>query len=198
MATIPTPEQGKPILDFSAGTFDGSSNLFQSRNGATEHVSGDDVADYVNTSRIYNTLETESKTPVGAINEINAKDASDISYDNTSSGLNATDVQGAIDEVVDDVDKLHMRTGQFNSANPLVLPIPSSAYGVYIIFGFFQGIGTVLLDVRIVNRAISKIYNLRENTEFSSSNYSFTYSSTTGLTITSTIESQSYYTALYS
>lgn len=99
MATIPTPEQGKPILDFSAGTFDGNSYLFQSRNGATEHVSGDDVADYVNTSRIYNGLETESKTPVGAINEVNRKDASDISYDNTSSGLSATDVQGAIDEV---------------------------------------------------------------------------------------------------
>jgi len=72
MATIPTPEQGKPILDFSAGTFDGNSYLFQSRNGATEHVSGDDVADYVNTSRIYNDLETASKTPVGAINEVNS------------------------------------------------------------------------------------------------------------------------------
>jgi len=73
MAVIPTPEQGKPILDFSAGTFDGSSYLFQSRNGATEHVNGDDVADYVNTSRIYNGLDTESKTPVGAINEVNRK-----------------------------------------------------------------------------------------------------------------------------
>lgn len=73
MATIPTPEQSKPILDFSAGTFDGSSNLFQSRNGATEHVNGDDVADYVNTSRIYNGLDTESKTPIGAINEVNRK-----------------------------------------------------------------------------------------------------------------------------
>ena len=88
MATIPTPEQGKPILDFSAGTFDGNSYLFQSRNGATEHVNGDDVADYVNTSRIYNTLETESKTPVGAINEIKAQEASDIA-----------DVQAAIDEI---------------------------------------------------------------------------------------------------
>jgi hypothetical protein len=62
--------------------------LFQSRNGATEHVGGDDVADYVNTSRIYNTLETESKTPVGAINEIKAQEVSDIA-----------DVQAAIDEL---------------------------------------------------------------------------------------------------
>lgn len=85
MATIPTPEQGKPILDFSAGVFDGNSNLFQSRNGATEHVSGDDVADYVNTSRIYNGLETESKIPVGAINEVNNKNIGDINDVNLSS-----------------------------------------------------------------------------------------------------------------
>lgn len=88
MATIPTPEQGKPILDFSAGTFDGSSNLFQSRNGATEHVNGDDVADYVNTSRIYNGLDTTAKTPVRAINEVKAQEESDIA-----------DVQAAIDEL---------------------------------------------------------------------------------------------------
>jgi len=73
MATIPTPEQGKPILDFSAGTFDGNSNLIQSRNGATEHVNGDDVADYVNSSRIYNGLDTTAKTTVRAINEVNGK-----------------------------------------------------------------------------------------------------------------------------
>ena len=85
MATIPTPEQGKPILDFSAGTFDGNSNLIQSRNGVMEHVNGDDVADYVNTSRIYNGLETESKTPVGAINEVNRKKVGDIDDVNLSS-----------------------------------------------------------------------------------------------------------------
>lgn len=92
MATIPTPEQGKPILDFSAGTFDGNSNLIQSRNGATEYVNGDDVADYVNTSRIYNGLDTTAKTTVGAINEIKAQEESDIA-----------DVQGAIDELEGEV-----------------------------------------------------------------------------------------------
>lgn len=111
MATIPTPEQGKPILDFSAGTFDGSSYLFQSRNGATEHVSGDDVADYVNTSRIYNGLDTTAKTPVGAINEINGKEAEDIPYDNTASGLTATDVQAALDEII----VLNKNAGYHNS-----------------------------------------------------------------------------------
>lgn len=50
---------------------------------------------------------TTDKTLIGAINEINAKipeggevAADDVTYDNTDSGLNATNVQDAIDEVV--------------------------------------------------------------------------------------------------
>lgn len=46
---------------------------------------------------------TTDKTLIGAINEINAQvgsvDADDVSYDNTTSGLTATDVQAAIDEL---------------------------------------------------------------------------------------------------
>lgn len=49
---------------------------------------------------------TEDKTIIGAINEIYAEigsgdgiDASEVSYDNTQSGLTADDVQAAIDEV---------------------------------------------------------------------------------------------------
>jgi len=111
-------------------------------------------------------------------------------------GLGNTLKQAVIDAIY---SVLPLRNGHFNNANPLVLPIPSNAtYGVYIILGFFQGIGSVLLDVRISNGTISKIYNLRENTVFSSQSYSFTYSKTTGLTITTTFGSNSYYTALYS
>lgn len=49
---------------------------------------------------------TTDKTLIGAINEINAKipsggvAAEDVSFDNTTSGLTATDVQDAIDEIV--------------------------------------------------------------------------------------------------
>lgn len=49
---------------------------------------------------------TTDKTIIGAINEINAKipsggvDADDVSYDNTDSGITATNVQDAIDEIV--------------------------------------------------------------------------------------------------
>lgn len=49
---------------------------------------------------------TTDKTLIGAINEINAKipeggevEADDVTYDNTTSGLTATNVQAAIDEV---------------------------------------------------------------------------------------------------
>ena len=45
-------------------------------------------------------LTTTDKTSiVNAINEINGKDAGDIAYDNSGSGLTATNVQDAIDEV---------------------------------------------------------------------------------------------------
>ena len=42
---------------------------------------------------------TDKSTVVNAINEVNGKDAGDIAYDNTGSGLTATNVQDAIDEV---------------------------------------------------------------------------------------------------
>lgn len=42
---------------------------------------------------------TDKSTVVNAINEVNGKDAGDISYDNTGSGLTATNLQDAIDEV---------------------------------------------------------------------------------------------------
>lgn len=50
------------------------------------------------------TPTTTDQTIIGAINEINAKvtnNAEDIDYDNTSSGLSATNVQAAIDELAD-------------------------------------------------------------------------------------------------
>ena len=42
---------------------------------------------------------TDKSTVVNAINEVNGKDAGDIAYDNTGSGLTATNVQAAIDEI---------------------------------------------------------------------------------------------------
>lgn len=53
MAVIPTPSEAKQIPDFPAGTFDGNSLLYQSRNGAGGKVSGDDVANYVAVNKVY-------------------------------------------------------------------------------------------------------------------------------------------------
>lgn len=56
MAVVPTPENGKPIPDFTAGTFDGSSLFFQSRNGVAGKVDGDEVATYVAVNKAYSGL----------------------------------------------------------------------------------------------------------------------------------------------
>lgn len=62
------------------------------------------VGSTVAESKTFSNLDTTSKTLVGAINEVNSSlgnvpSADEISYDNTSSGLSASDVQGAIDEI---------------------------------------------------------------------------------------------------
>lgn len=130
------PENGKKISAWNAGTVDQNSYFLQAKSGATEKVSVDEIADYVGTSATFSRLETESKTPVGAINEVNRKvdrggvqltqseydalvnagtvdanttyfitdgqnitTASAVTYDNTNSGMTATNVQGAIDEI---------------------------------------------------------------------------------------------------
>lgn len=72
---------------------------------------------------------TTDKTLIGAINEINAKipsggvDADDVSYDNTTSGLNATDVQGAIDEIVASIPSagaVELQTGTLTAGQTTV------------------------------------------------------------------------------
>lgn len=66
------PENGKKISAFTAGTVTQNSYFVQAKNGATEKVSADEIADYVGTSATFSGLNTTSKTPVGAINELNA------------------------------------------------------------------------------------------------------------------------------
>ena len=103
--SITTPSTGQKISDFSVGTVDSDSYLIQARNGSTSKVSATQIGQYSNLNLLFSGtggLDTTNKTIIGAINEVNAKNASDIAYDNTASGLTATDVNAAIDEVVDD------------------------------------------------------------------------------------------------
>lgn len=63
---------------------------------------------------------TEDKTIIGAINEIYAEigggdgvDADEVNYDNTDSGLTASNVQTAIDELKDDIDAIVVPASSF-------------------------------------------------------------------------------------
>lgn len=97
--SVTTPSTGQKISDFSAGNVDANSYFIQANSGSTSKVSASQIGQFSNLNLLFSQLDTDNKTIVGAINEINRKDASDISYDNTSSGLTATDVNAAIDEV---------------------------------------------------------------------------------------------------
>lgn len=100
--SVTTPSQGQKISDYSPGTVDANSFLIQARNGSTEKIAATQIGQYSNLNLLFSGtggLDTTNKTIVGSINEVNAKDASDIAYDSTASGLTATDVQAAIDEV---------------------------------------------------------------------------------------------------
>ena len=83
------------------------SELNDPTNGLAPRVAGNSAAINTINSLIGNGEPTTTdKTIIGAINEINAKipsggvEADDVSYDNTDSGITATNVQDAIDEIV--------------------------------------------------------------------------------------------------
>ena len=63
----------KKISAFASGTVDQSSYFLQAKNGASSKVSAEDIGDFVNTSQTYSGLNTTAKSPIGAINEVNAK-----------------------------------------------------------------------------------------------------------------------------
>ncbi len=102
---------------------------------------------------------TDKSTVVNAINEVNGKDAGDIAYDNTGSGLTATNVQAAIDEVaqggggsVSDFTLLDTVTGTTSVA------IPATAKEIYISVDVYSGqaVGMMLLTVDL--SATAKVY----------------------------------------
>lgn len=67
-------------------------------------------------------LQTVAQTLSGAINELynatpSGVDADDVSYDNTTSGLTATDVQGAIDELKGDIDDISIEASNVSYNN---------------------------------------------------------------------------------
>lgn len=103
--SVPTPSTGQKISDFSAGNVDANSYFIQANSGSTSKVSASQIGQFSNLNLLFSGaggLDTTAKTIVGAINEVNGKEAEDIPYDNTASEMTATNVQAAIDEIVDD------------------------------------------------------------------------------------------------
>jgi hypothetical protein len=114
--------------------------------------------------------------------------ATNISYNNTTSGLSATQVQSAIDKVVSQIDtktpKSIITNYILNSSNPVSVT-GIGGYAVLLVIGFAQGIGSVSLILTITNNALT-VVNMKDGTTFSNSNLTFSYSSSTHIvTITS-------------
>ena len=79
---------------------------------------------------------TDKSTVVNAINEVNGKDAGDIAYDNTGSGLTATNVQDAIDEVAQGggggSTAWQLAGSETGTTNPI--SIPNNATDLLVVF----------------------------------------------------------------
>ena len=127
-----------------------------------------------------------------------ASHAENVSYDNSTSGLSATDVQSAVDEVNSHAQNRAAASGgtavslvttgdKYNWNNAVLkFGINSSnyatiwgvgSYSVLLVFGFAQGIGCVSLIVNISNNALS-VVSMGTGTAWSSSNLTFSYNST--------------------
>ena len=97
------------VSELNDGVVDSSSYLLESNTNVSYKVKASDIGTFVNASQADYSLNTTANTIVGAINEVAA--ASGTTYDSTSSGLSATDVQSAIDEVNDKLDTLIQTLG---------------------------------------------------------------------------------------
>ena len=108
------------VSELNDGVVDSSSYFLESNTGVSYKVKASDIGTFVNSSQADYSLNTTANTIVGAINE--TATASGTTYENTSSGLSATTVQDAIDEIF------------VSSSNA-----PTSIYGTYT----FSKMGTV-------------------------------------------------------
>ena len=103
------------VSQLNDGVVDSSSYLLESNTGVSYKVKASDIGTFVNASQADYSLNTTANTIVGAINEVAT--ASGTTYDNASSGLSATKVQSAIDEL------------SVYSSNT-----PTSSYGTYTFY----------------------------------------------------------------
>ena len=98
------------------------------------------------------------------------------------SSSESTSVAEAVESIAE-IIKLYM----LSPNSPLTIkPTAQGNYGIYILFGFFQKVGSRVLIVNIAGSNVSKISDVENNTTFSNENYTFSYSSENGLSIVTT------------
>ena len=121
------------VSNLNDGVVDSSSYLLESNTNVSYKVKASDIGTFVNAAQADYSLNTTANTIVGAINEVAT--ASGTTYDNTSSGLSATEVQSAVDEVNDKLDNLFEKksnkvTSISSSSTDLQYPSAKAVYNV--------------------------------------------------------------------
>lgn len=133
------------VSELNDGVVDSSSYLLESNTNVSYKVKASDIGTFVNASQADYSLNTTANTIVGAINEVAT--ASGTTYDNTSSGLSATEVQSAVDEVNDKFDNLSEKksnkvTSISSSSTDDQYPSAKSVYGMLNgLLGVMRAIG---------------------------------------------------------
>lgn len=104
--------------------------------------------------------------------------AENIDYDNASSGLTATNVQTAIDEVNTEVNSkastnwINQYTASYG--NPAKIPLGTN-YGSVMIIGCVQAIGGVAILIKITTGSISSTIDMYTGNTFSNANLTIAY-----------------------
>ena len=79
----------------------------------------------------------------------------------------------------------------FNSSTPAILSKLASGYGIYIVFGVFAGVSLKTLQITIGNNSIGSVLDMTTGSAWSSPSYTFSYSSSTGLKIETSVNAAS-------
>ena len=108
---------------------------------ADAKVTGDALAERVRFNDIVDNLTTDDATKVASARQvfligkqlasINLREASTVGYNNAESGLNATNMQGAIDELAEGVENAVSKTGDNTMEGTLHVRTTDNGYGSF-------------------------------------------------------------------
>lgn len=168
-------------------TLDGQQVTVHLSDGTTpatnSYIIGAEVLAMVTGSLV--TLAISSTPPIQGVVSFNSRtgsvvpeasdyDASMIDYDNTSSGLTATDIQGAIDEITGYIDVHTIAETVTISANSSISRT-LSAPGAFAVVGFAENIGYIEICAFSAESDTIKVSMRNPSTSSASVTYTITY-----------------------